>query len=151
MDRAWSFSQEERLVIERSNPKTISRCDAQRCQGDCVTEAIEVEDLLIGLAVESWRLCRLFQRSIDTRDIKAAGRQSNQVRYFQRKLEDSLTPLGLRLVELEGQPWDSGMAATALNAEDFGPEDALFVDQMMEPIVMGPDGVRRTGTMMLRK
>ena len=42
------------------------------------------------------------------------------------------------------------MAATALNAADFGPDDTLHVDQMMEPIVMGPAGVRRTGTMMLR-
>ncbi len=43
------------------------------------------------------------------------------------------------------------MAATALNVADFGPEDELFVDQMIEPVVMGADGVRRTGTMMLRK
>lgn len=114
-------------------------------------DAVKTEELLINLAVESWRLCRLFQRSIDSRDIKAAGRQSNQVRYFQRKLEDSLAPLGLRLVALEGQSYDVGMAATALNAADFGPEEFLLVDQMIEPIVMGPNGVRRTGTMMLRK
>lgn len=112
---------------------------------------VDTEDLLIGLAVESWRLCRMFQRSIDTRDIKSAGRQSNQIRYFQRKLEDTLWPLGLRIVDLEGQPYEPGMAATALNIADFGPEDDLFVDQMMEPVVMGADGVRRTGTMMLRK
>jgi hypothetical protein len=112
---------------------------------------VDTEGLLIGLAVESWRLCRMFQRSIDTRDIKSAGRQSNQIRYFQRKLEDTLSPLGLRIVDLEGQPYEPGMAATALNAADFGPEDDLFVDQMMEPVVMGADGVRRTGTMMLRK
>lgn len=113
-------------------------------------DVIDTERLLIELAVESWRLCRIFQRSIDGRDIRTAGRQSNQVRYFQRKLDDSLSPLGLRLVVLDGQPYDAGMAATALNAADFGPEDDLYVDQMMEPIVMGPDGVRRTGTMMLR-
>lgn len=92
----------------------------------------------------------MFQRSIDARDIRAAGRQSNQVRYFQRKLDESLATLGLRLVALDGQPYDSGMAATPLNAGDFAPEDTLYVDQMMEPIVMGPNGVRRTGTMMLR-
>ena len=111
----------------------------------------DIEELLIGLAIESWRLCRSFQRSIDSRDIKSAARQSNQARYFQRKLDDTLAALGLRLVILEGEPYDVGMAATALNSADFGPEDALFIDQMMEPIVMGPNGVRRTGTMMLRK
>lgn len=113
-------------------------------------QAADPEELLINLAVESWRLCRMFQRSIDASDIRAASRQSNQVRYFQKKLDESLAPLGLRLVVLEGQPYETGMAATALNAADFGPDDTLYVDQMMEPIVMGPDGVRRTGTMMLR-
>lgn len=116
-----------------------------------MSEQVDTESLLIGLAIESWRLCRTFQRSIDVRDVKSAGRQSNQVRYFQRKLDDTLSPLGLRIVDLEGQPYDAGMAATALNAADFEPEDELFVDQMMEPVVMGLDGVRRTGTMMLRK
>lgn len=115
-----------------------------------VLDNVDVEELLIDLAVESWRLSRMFQRSIDARDIRSAGRQSNQVRYFQRKLDDSLSPLGLRLVALDGQTYDTGMAATAINAADFGPDEVLFVDQMMEPIVMGPNGVRRTGTMMLR-
>lgn len=113
-------------------------------------KVIDAEEVLIELAVESWRLCRMFQKSIDARDIRAAGRQSNQIRYFQRKLDDGLASLGLRLVVLDGHPYDTGMAATALNAADFGPEDILYVDQMMEPIIMGPDGVRRTGTMMLR-
>lgn len=112
---------------------------------------VSTDELLIDLAVESWRLARMFNRSIDMRDVKAAGRQSNQIRYFQRKLDDTLAPLGLRLVDLEGQPYDAGMAASALNAADFEPEDVLYVDQMMEPVVMGPDGVRRPGTMMLRK
>ena len=112
-------------------------------------EKVDTEELLINLAIESWRLSRVFQRSIDARDIRAASRQSNQLRYFQRKLQDSLAPLGLRLVDLDGQPYDEGMAAAALNAADFDPDDVLYVDQMMEPIVMGPDGVRRTGTMML--
>ena len=116
-------------------------------------EAVEIdtERLLVDLAIESWRLCRNYQRAIDIRDMKAAGRQSNQVRYFQRKLDDTLAAIGVRLVELDGQPYDVGMAATALNAADFGPDEVLVVDQMLEPIVMGPDGVRRTGSMMLRK
>lgn len=93
----------------------------------------------------------MFQKSIDLRDIKSAGRQSNEVRYFHRKMEDPLAPLGLRIVELEGEPYHLGMAATALNAADFDAEYDLFVDEMMEPVVMGADGIRRTGTIMLTK
>ena len=43
------------------------------------------------------------------------------------------------------------MAASAINIGDFGPDDVLLVEQMVEPIIMGPDGLRRQGTVMLRK
>lgn len=110
-----------------------------------------IKERLIDLAIEGWRLSRLFEKSISAADLRVAQRQSNQIRHFNRKLEASLSELGLNLVSLEGQPYDGGMAATPLNVNDFEGEDELIVDVMIEPIVMGPDGVRRTGTMMLRK
>ena len=30
-------------------------------------------------------------------------------------------------------------------------DDVLLVDQMVEPIIMGPNGLRKQGTVMLRK
>lgn len=111
---------------------------------------VNLEEKLIDVAIEGWRLSRLFQKSIKVTDLKAAQRQTNQIRYFNKKLDDTLAELGLSLVSLEGQAFDEGMAATPLNAADFGPDDRLVVGVMMEPIVMGRDGVRRTGTMMLR-
>jgi len=35
--------------------------------------------------------------------------------------------------------------------DDFGPEDLLEIDQMVEPVIMGTDGVRRPGTVLVRK
>lgn len=43
------------------------------------------------------------------------------------------------------------MAVSALNVADFGPDDLLVVDQMVEPVVMGPEGLVRGGTVMLAK
>jgi len=78
-------------------------------------------------------------------------RYSNQLRYFIKRLEENLEIAKIRLVSIEGQPYDPGSAATALNVGDFGPDDRLLVDQMIEPIIMGPDGLIRMGTVMLRK
>lgn len=118
---------------------------------DLETTKRPTEQALVDLAIESWRLARLFQKALDTRDLQAASRQSNQIRYFQKRLDETLLEQGLSLVSLEGQRFDAGMAATALNAADFGPDDDLVVDQMIEPVVMGPQGLVRQGTMMLRK
>lgn len=106
---------------------------------------------LVGLSVESWRFSRLFARLLTKLDAGESGRYVNQYRFYLRKLEDGLASAGLSLVNVEGQPYDPGIAATALNVGDFGPDDELVVDQMVEPIIMGPEGLVKTGTVMLRK
>ena len=106
---------------------------------------------LLDVAVESWRFGRLFDRLLMKLDAGEQGRYRGQFRWFQRKLEDSLTDSGLRIVNVDGHSFDPGMAATPLNIEEFGSEDALIVDQMLEPIIMGPDGLVRPGTVTLRK
>ena len=111
----------------------------------------QMEQSLIDIAVESWRFSRLFGKVVGKLDAGESGRYINQIRYFQKKVEESLDSNGLKLVNVEGQPYDAGMAASALNLGDFGPDDVLLVDQMVEPIIMGPNGLRKQGTVMLRK
>lgn len=111
----------------------------------------QMEQSLIDIAVESWRFLRLFSRVIAKLDAGEAARYVNQMRYFQKKVEESLDASGLKLVNVEGQPFDTGMAASALNISDFGPEEPLLVDHMVEPIIMGPKGLMKQGTVMLRK
>ena len=110
-----------------------------------------LEQSLIDIAVDSWRFSRLFGKIVSKLDAGESGRYANQLRYFQKRVEESLELNGLKLVNVEGQPYDPGMAASALNVGDFDPEDVLLVDQMVEPIIMGPNGLRKQGTVMLRK
>lgn len=111
----------------------------------------QLEQSLIDIAVESWRFSRLFGKVVSKLDAGESGRYANQLRYFQKKVEESLKSNGLKLVNVEGQPYDAGMAASALNLGDFGPDEVLLVDQMVEPIIMGSNGLRKQGTVMLRK
>lgn len=115
------------------------------------SEPRDYEALLIDTAVESWRFSRLFARVIGKLDAGEATRYVNQLRFFQRRIEENLAAAGLTLVNVEGQVFDAGMAASALNLGDFGPDDELLVEQMVEPIIMGNDGLKKTGTVMLRQ
>ena len=101
----------------------------------------QLERSLIDIAVESWRFSRLFARVVNKMDAGEGSRYVNQLRYFQKKVEESLDGSGLKLVNVEGQQFDPGMAASAINIGDFGPDDVLLVEQMVEPIIMGPDGL----------
>ena len=110
-----------------------------------------VRQALIDISVESWRFAKLFGRVLAKLDAGDAPRYANQLRYFLKKVDETLDVSDMRLVNLEGQPYDPGVAASALNVADFGPDDRLVVDQMVEPIVMGSSGLVRPGTVMLRK
>jgi hypothetical protein len=113
--------------------------------------AEQFERSLLDIAVESWRFSRVFSRVINRLDAGEANRYASQLRYFQKKLEDGLQRVGFEIVNVEGAEFDPGMAASALNLGDFNLDDKLLVDQMIEPIIVGPGGVKRQGTVMLRK
>lgn len=106
---------------------------------------------LIEIAVESWRFIRLFRRVLDKLDAGESAKYASQMRYFQKNLETSLGRVELKIVDVVDQPYEPGMAAAPLNLDEFDANDRLRVDQMVEPIIMGPEGLLRAGTVMLRK
>jgi hypothetical protein len=110
-----------------------------------------LEASLIDIVVESWRLTRSFTRLLTKLDASEAVRYQSQLRFYLKRLDGALASAGLKIADLEGQPYDAGMAATPLNIADFAPDDVLLVDQMLEPVIMGDSGLRRTGTIMLKR
>jgi hypothetical protein len=107
-------------------------------------------DALVDLALESWRFARLFERLTLKLDAGERERFESQRRWYLKKLEQHLSMAGFRLVNLEGLAFEQGTAATPVNGAEFGPEEQVYVDQMLEPIVMGPSGLVRQGTVVLR-
>jgi alkylation response protein AidB-like acyl-CoA dehydrogenase len=123
----------------------------QMAEGNPLGGQPDLAKCLLDMAVDSWRFGRLFERALSALDAGEQKRYLAQFRWFQRRMEESLGEAGMRFVNIEGHPFDPGMAATALNIEEFDAGDALVVDQMIEPIVMGPEGIIRTGTVTLRR
>lgn len=106
---------------------------------------------LIEVAVESWRFARLFGRVLDQLDSDEQSRYRGQYIWFEKKLQQSLGQVDLKIVSVEGHPLDSGLPVTALNLEDFKSDETLVVDQMIEPIIQGPTGIVRTGVVTVRR
>lgn len=125
-----------------------------------VNEALAAEDkqiqntavkTMVDMAVESWRFSRLFIRLMSKMDAADTSRYASQLNYFLEKLNENLEQFDMKVVNVEGHPYDAGMAATPVNVADFDAEDHLLVEQMLEPIIMGKDGIVRSGRVMLRK
>jgi hypothetical protein len=109
------------------------------------------ENALIETTIESWKFARLFLKLMNNLDAGDAKRYSNQLSYFTKKIKVNIESAGLSIVDLEGQRYDPGIAASALNIGGFEPDDELIVDQMLEPIIMSSEGIRKEGTVLLRK
>ena len=113
--------------------------------------SVKLESTLLSMGIESWRFSKVFNRLLHKVDAGEQGRYLGQMRWFIKKIEESLAESGLKLVNVEGQQFDPGMAVTPLNIEEFEPDDVLVVEQMLEPIIMGEQGLIKTGTVTLRK
>ena len=122
---------------------------ADTAQNTATREAMR--DAVISMTVESWRFGRVFDRLLTKLDAGEQNRYKSQFRWFIKKVEEALEIAELRIVNVEGHTFDPGMAATPLNIEEFDAKDALIVDQMLEPIIMGKEGLVKTGTVTLRR
>ena len=76
---------------------------------------ITSQAVLIELVVESWRFAREYSRLVHKLDANEQNRFSNKHTYFIQRIHSCLDQAGLRLVNLEGQPFEIGIAAEALN------------------------------------
>lgn len=110
-----------------------------------------LNQVVISMAVESWRFGKTYERILAKLDAGEQNRYKSQFRWFIKKVEEALEQASLRMVNIEGHSFDPGMAATPLNIDEFDSNDTLIVDQMIEPIIMGKEGLVKTGTVTLRK
>lgn len=108
-------------------------------------------DILISVAVEGWRLARVYARAVSKLDAQDQIRYVSQHRYFMQQLEQHLMTAGLRLVAFDEHPYDPGLPLSVLNLDEFSSETALVIEQTVEPVVMGPAGVLRMGSAIAKR
>ena len=106
---------------------------------------------LLKLSVEGWRLLRTVERFQGQLDADQQRRIAGRLNYFDRLLRDELSGLGYSLVDFSGQPFGPELAASAVNVDEFEAGDSLYVDQTVEPAVVGPQGLVKMGTVTLRR
>jgi len=109
----------------------------------------KMRDSLISIASELFRFQQVFSKVITKLDLDEQNKYSSQFAWFSKKVMKALDKVNLRIVNMEGQIYDPGMAVTPLNLEDFETEDVLYVEQTIEPIIMQDDSVIKSGTVLL--
>lgn len=109
----------------------------------------KLKENLVTIASELFRFEKVFKKAIEKLEIEDQNKYVSQFAWFAKKVTKALDGSGLHLVNIEGQIYDPGMAVTPLNIDEFEPEDKLFVEQIIEPIIMSENAVYKTGTVIL--
>lgn len=114
-----------------------------KSQNEALTKSIS------DIASELYRFRRVFDKAISKLDSDEQGKYMSQFAWFSKRVDKAMNNAGLRILDVAGQLFDPGMAVTALNIEDFETTDELYIEQMMEPIIMKGDSIQKTGTVIL--
>ncbi len=112
----------------------------------------ELRKSLIDLVYESWRLERVFDKMLSKIDISEQAKYNRQFIWFLRKVQDAMNASGIKLISYEkGQLYDVGMNVTPINIEDFDENEVLYIEQMLDPIIMDIEtsSVIKSGTVVL--
>ena len=123
----------------------------QRPQVQGAPSAEDVREALIAISFESWRMYKMLGRVLQKLEEQERRRFQNRVEWYIKQVQSSLEQAGLKMVNVEDHQYETGMAVTPLNLEDFEPGDKLAVEHMIEPIIMGETGLVRMGTVTLKK
>lgn len=113
----------------------------------------EHEDTILELTTEAWYLAKTFEHAILQLNIDQPRRYTSRIEWFLKKAEESLNDVGLRIVNVEGHAYDTGMAADPVDPpKNIGVNDSLEVTWMIEPIIMkGTDLIKRGKVYLRRK
>ena len=110
-----------------------------------------VKEEFLNFTMESWRFCKLFDQLVSKLPVDEQKRYLGRVEWYRKQLSRVMDIIGYKFVDLSGEQYNQGMAATPLNITEFTAEAILIIDYMIEPIIVDKNGnLVKTGTAMLR-
>ena len=101
------------------------------------------------MAIASWRFRRTFGNAMMKLEAGESQKYIGQYNWVMRKVKDAMDAAGMWYVDLEMQKYDIGLPVTAVNLDDFEPDESLYIEQMIEPVIMGDGGLKNYGKVML--
>lgn len=109
----------------------------------------KLQKSLITIASEMFRLRNVFENAISKLEIEERNKYQSQFAWFSKRVYKALDDANLKILNLDGQIYDPGMAVTPINIDDFECDDPLCIIQTLEPIIMKNNSVCKTGTVVL--
>ena len=109
----------------------------------------KLQNSLICIASEFFRFQSVYEKAINRIDMDERNKYISQFSWFSKKVIKALDESNIKIINLEGQIYDPGMAVTPINIDDFETDEGLYVMKTIEPIIMKEEKVVKIGTVIL--
>lgn len=110
-------------------------------------EALKIS--VVSIASELFRFEQVFVRVLSGYPVEEQVKYASQYNWFSKRVKKALEIANLRLVDLKDKEYDPGMPVTPINLEDFDTNDRLYIEKMIEPVIMEGDILIKSGTVVL--
>lgn len=110
----------------------------------------ELKMNLANIAVEEWRFKSVFQRMLDELDPFGGSKYLSKYNWFSKQVNIAIQESGLKVINYDGKRFEIGMAVTPINIDEFEEGKDLYIDRMVEPIIMDNGKIIKTGSVILR-
>lgn len=142
-DAGQGASAQAQPEAERSAGGFEARPEAE--PRDVFPEIEAARSQIAEIAGDAWRLAKLLERV--ERKLQGADRDRCRIRREDclNKLKRSLADFGVRLIDLEGRDYEAGVAIEPVGMDRFPGRRDWVIEAMIEPIVMGPNGLIKQG------
>lgn len=106
----------------------------------------------IQFAIEVWRLAKLTKKMLSKIDLDEQRKYVGQLDWFNKKASDFFQRKGISFADFQaGMPFDAGMPLNPINISNFNAEDDLYIEQLLEPVILCNGKVVKRGTAVLGK
>lgn len=115
-------------------------------------QSTAVDEKQIQFAVEVWRLAKLTNKMLSKIDLDEQRKYVGQLDWFNKKATEFFQAQGITFANFQvGMPFDAGMPLNPVNIGDFNAEDELYIEQLLEPVILYEGKVVKQGTVVLGK
>lgn len=108
-------------------------------------------DALATVATEWFKAARRLHRLTQETAPARIERERAQLSFSERRIQDTLSALELRLVTYDGAEFSAQLPAEPVNPEDFDSEEGLVVSETLEPTILHQGKVVLRGRVVLAR
>ena len=106
---------------------------------------------IVSLAIEYWRLLRLYERAVMEQEPDKHRKSLAQLRYASNRLNIILEKNGFRLISYNGDQYTPNLPVSVVNGDEISGDENLIIDQTLEPTVLYDGRVLSVGKVVIKK